>query len=43
VLKVTEWKKYPEWIWENVWNEVTGSTGTSFENLDGAGKGKCND
>ena len=43
VLKDTEWKKCSEWVRRNVCNEVTGSMGTLFENLDGAGKGKCND
>jgi len=43
VLKVTEWKTCSERVRRNVWNEVTGSTGALFENLDGAGKGKCND
>jgi len=43
VLKVTEWKKCSERVRRNLWNKVTGSTGTLFENLDGAGKGKCND
>jgi len=43
VLKVPEWKKCSERVRRNVWNEVTGSTGALFENLDGACKGKCND
>lgn len=43
VLEVAEWKKCSEWNRRHVCSEVTGSTGTLSENLDGAGKGKCND
>jgi hypothetical protein len=37
VLKVTEWKKCSEQVWRNVWNEVTGGTGTLLEKFNGVG------
>ena len=43
VLEVTEWNTCSERVRSNGCNEVTGSTGTLSENLDGAGKGKCID
>jgi hypothetical protein len=42
VPKVTEWKECSEQVRRNAWNEVTGGTGTSFENFNAVGKGKCN-
>lgn len=43
VPKVSECKKCSEQIRRNAWNEVTGGTGTLFENFNDIGKGKCND
>ena len=37
VPKVTEWKKCSEQVRRNAWNEVTGGTGTIFENFYGTG------